>query len=307
MPASNRWVCVMGMMLLAGCGSSTPPPVPSNSTANTPAVETTAQPAKEEPVTPSKQAAPGIQTQEPDDLSLTPQEYLSLGLPKCERLWNSGDMVNASKVLAEIAKRDASQLPRFGSPKSGKVFARITSDENLDQIRAKSLPGPVRLGFGLQFLQAATSISKSYTTGLLQQKTGGDETAELVSWNLRIAVVLSGLVDEFKATLDKKDPTFTTRLSGLTQMNSTMSSVLQSALLRASEPKALKPDTLDRLLKSFDENFPILIKTVPPAVRKETVAKLREMSDKPEYATHRELLVPIIDKLEKAIQEASDE
>lgn len=305
MPVRIRWLAAV--LLLAGCGGS-PPADSTAKTSTTPALKEQTS----TPNSPTPNPSPSVRDtlplpSEPADLSLTVQEYEKLGVPTVERLWNSGDLAKAAKVLAQIARDDAAELPRYGSPKSGKVFARITSDENLDQIRAKAIPAAIRMGFALQFMQACSSVSKSYASGMLRQKTGGDEAAELVGLNLRIAVVMSGIVEEFMTTLDKKDSTYSTRLSGLKQMKAGMSTILQSAIMQASEPKALKPETLDRLLKAFDTTFPALFKAVPPSVRKETLAKLRELSEKPEYASHRTLLDPILEKLSQTIEETSDE
>jgi hypothetical protein len=248
-----------------------------------------------------------LEHSKPADLSLTIAEYEELGIPSCRRLWNSGDMAKAARVLADIAENDAAKLPRLDSPRSGKVFARITSDDNLDQVRAGSLPKAIRMGFGLQFMQAAISIKKTYSSGLRQEKTGGEEVAGLVGLNLRIAVALSRLVDEFASTLDKNDPALAQRLSGLKEMKSGMSTILLGALSQATESKALDSTARRSLLKSFDETLPVLIRSIPPSIRKDAVAQLKELSEKPEYAQHKMLMDSLLDKLAKAIEESTDE
>lgn len=325
MPTTMRWLAAI--VILSGCGGSAPPPANSSSANSTEATTTQtnlalqssaeAPPSGTTPIAKPSQPIPGAsdpsppnqvaEVPEPEDLSLSVDEYQKLGIPSIRRPWNSLDMTKAAKVLAEIAVDDPARLPRYNSPKSGKVFARMTSDDNLEQLRTSKIPAALRLPSGLQFMQASSSFGKSYATGLLKRKTGGDEAAELVGLNLRIAVAMSGLAEEIVMSLDKKDPSFTKRIGGMKEVQSGLSTILQSAILQASETKALNSGATRRLLAILDETLPTLIRAVPPAVRKETLAKLREMSEKPEFEKHKKLLDPILDKIEKAIEDTSEE
>lgn len=238
-----------------------------------------------------------------DDRSLTTSQYIKLGLPKCDRPWSSSDMSRAAKVLTEIANRDARELPRHQSPKSGQVFARITADDNLDGLRKKSFPVTIRTGFALQFLHAAASIGKLYGTLAVEEGAASEETTELIGLTLRIATVLKGLSDEVLPTLDKNDPTSAARLKGLTQLTTALGPVLQGALNQALASKKLKPETRTRMLKYMEQTLPDLVKVIPPKAREEVLAKLKSLSERPEFAEHQQDIMPLLDKISQTLQE----
>jgi hypothetical protein len=243
-------------------------------------------------------------TEDLEDRSLTTDQYVKLGLPKCDRPWSSADMSRAAKALAEIAKRDPRELPRFKSDNSGKVFARITSDENLDSIRKKSWPVSVRTGFALQYLHAAASIGKLYGAAAIDQKAASDETTEILGLTLRIAVVLKDLSDEVLPTLDQKDPTYAVRVKGLKQLTAGLGPVLQGLMTQALATKKLKPETQTRLLEYLDKTLPSLVKVLPTKAREDVRAKLKTLSERPEFAEHQQDFEPLLEKISQSLEES---
>ena len=214
-------------------------------------------------------------------------------------------MSRAAKVLTEVANRDPRELPRYESSKSGKVFARITSDENLDSIRKKSFPVSVRTGLALQYLHAVTSIGKLYGTAAIEQQAGSDETTEILGLTLRIAVVLKELSDEVLPTLDKSDPTYSVRAKGLKQMTAGLGPVLQGLMNQALANKKWKPETRSRMLKYLDKTLPELVKVLPPKVREELRAKLKTLSERPEFAEHQQDFQPLLEKISQTLEEST--
>jgi hypothetical protein len=63
-----------------------------------------------------------------DDKSLTLEQYRELGIASADRIWGASEYAEALEGLSTIS-RDA--LPRFGSRRSGALFARMISTENL--------------------------------------------------------------------------------------------------------------------------------------------------------------------------------
>ncbi|MDB5347670.1 MAG: hypothetical protein JWP89_6047 [Schlesneria sp.] len=242
-------------------------------------------------------------TEDLEDRSLTTDQYVKLGFPKCDRPWSSADMSRAAKVLTEIAKRDPRELPRYESAKSGEVFARITSDENLDSIRKKSWPISVRTGFALQYLHAATSIGKLYGAAAIEQKAASDETTEILGLTLRIAVVLKDLSDEVLPTLDQNDPTYAVRVKGLKQMTAGLGPVLQGLMTQALTTKKLKPETRIRMLEYLDKTLPTLVKVLPTKAREDVRAKLKTLSERPEFAEHQQDFRPLLEKISQSLEE----
>jgi hypothetical protein len=283
---------IFAVMALVGCGAapSTPAVVPAN-------------PGPAPIQTPATAASP-IKPAILEDRSLTAEEYATLGMPAHERLWSYVDMTNAAKVLTDIAGRDASQLPRFRSSKSGAVFDRLVSKENLGLLRNKTLPLSVRMPSGLEFLQAANNVNKLYLTGFLQGKVGNDEMTEMTGLVLRMSSMMTELVGEFVPTLDKNDPKYPTRLKGLQQMKAGMGTVMQGVLMQISEPKTWNPETLGRFVGYMDECFPVLIVSVPPSVQKETLSQLRKLSTDPRFIPHKKTFDSMLEKTSRAVDES---
>jgi hypothetical protein len=64
------------------------------------------------------------------DESLTVEQYLGLGVPPPDRAWQAEDYKKAGRVFSKLSRE---QLPRFESPRSGEIFARIVSLDNFDR------------------------------------------------------------------------------------------------------------------------------------------------------------------------------
>ena len=65
------------------------------------------------------------------DNSLGSAEYVSRGLPAYDRLWSAADYREAATALKAISAENPTLLPRSGSAKSGELFGRIVSLDNL--------------------------------------------------------------------------------------------------------------------------------------------------------------------------------
>lgn len=297
---SPGWSVSFAVMLLTiGC-SPAPPATPGGSKST----ESTAT----KPAATANEVSKGDQSDanpaEAPDLSLTEVKYIELGMPSAGHAWSGSEVSRAAKVLSEVAKRDASQLPRFGSTKSGKVFARITSDENLQSLGDKSLPVTVRLGYALQHLYSTTAISKLYAAAAAEKKTGSDEATEILGQTLRIADALKDLSDEIAPKVEKKDGMAAIAAKSLKEAKSALGPIVQTAITQTLASKTMKPETRERVLKHLDQSLPGLIKVLPPPVRTELLTQLKALSDKPEYAKHQKFLDPLLEKITKAIEDA---
>lgn len=149
------------------------------------------------------------------DESFTPEEYIRLGLPAHDREWSGDDMVNVEKILASIAQKGYRHLPRYKSERSGVVFARLTSPQNLDLFRNRSLPLGPRLSQSLNYLQASNQVNKLYLSAFLKKDVRDSELVELMGSLLRSTAVLLELVDELLPTLNKDEPSYEVRMQGL--------------------------------------------------------------------------------------------
>src|SRR5260370_366536 len=99
-------------------------------------------------------------------------------------------MATAAKVLASIAKNDPRHLPRYRSGRSGDVFARLTSPQNLARFRDRSLPIKTRMEEMIAFMPAASLVNKIYLAAFLGKATGDSELVEVTGAVLRMMALL---------------------------------------------------------------------------------------------------------------------
>ena len=73
------------------------------------------------------------------DNSLTLEEYMNSGMPDPYRIWKSNDFALANAVCENIKSSRPKCLPVKESRKSGMIFDRMVSLDNLDFLRNKNL------------------------------------------------------------------------------------------------------------------------------------------------------------------------
>lgn len=308
-------VIVLTLAALTGCGSQPPAPTAS-------VTDTTTTESRPDPVTnkddikrnETANSSPGDQktqnegaatTSQASDPTLTAERYMELGLPDPKNTWTSANMARAARILAEVADRDLAQLPRIGSAKSGSVFARMTNDQNLEQLQNQSIPLVIRTGYALQFLHAGTTVSNLYQASAAKGKGGKDESTEMLAFTLKTATALTRLTDEVSGTLDKSDPTYAVRMASFNKMKAGFGTILEGIVSEASDPQKLTPETRLRVLKVLDQTLPMLVKSLPPKTRTAIQERLQKLKNRPEYQEHQQVLEPLVEKVNQAIEEAT--
>lgn len=216
-----------------------------------------------------------------EDQSLTLKEYIQLGMPAYDREWSANDMVTAAKTLSDIAEQGFEKLPRYQSKKSGEFFARITSPENLNMYKNRTLPLDTRLGQSLNFIGGGGETLKVYLYGFLNNKIGADEIIELMGLQLRTIVVSLELVDEFAPTIKKDDPSYATRMQGFDRMKSGLATIVAGTMQTLTERQAYNSTELVRLVGYMKETFPSIVSRLAPGVQQETLVKLETMQKDP--------------------------
>jgi hypothetical protein len=258
------FVCHVALAVLAlgswGCGN--PATQPSQ--------------APDPPVGPN---APDAQA--PTDESFTPEEYIRLGLPAHDRSWSGDDMVRAQKVLAALAQKGYRHLPRYKSERSGEVFARLTSPQNLDLLRDRSLPLDARMPQAGNYLQASNQLYKLYLSAFLKNDVRDSELVEWLGAMLRATAVMFEMADEFLPTLKKDDPTYPVRMGGLERMKRGLATLVAAGFQTLTERQGYRDSELARLVGYMQETFPLIVPRLPPGARAETMMRLEEMQEAP--------------------------
>lgn len=90
----------------------------------------------------------------------------------------------ATAAVALKSLNDPTQLPRYGSPTSGAVFARMVSPENLKLSRFGTLTTQQRLAAATAILQNLGSIINVYAAATTQKRVFDSELVELMRYLL---------------------------------------------------------------------------------------------------------------------------
>jgi hypothetical protein len=215
----------------------------------------------------------------PADESLTPEKYVELGLPAHDRPWLAPDMVQADKALTAIAQKNPRQLPRYQSEQSGPVFARLTSPQNLEFARNRTIPLDWRMSQALDSTEASNRIHKRYVAAALKNTMGTSELVECLGYQLRAAVVMLDLVDEFLPTMDPKEPDYAARMKGLEQMRQGLAGLVAGGLLTLTERQSYRPAELVRLVGYMKETCPRILAGLSPTSRLEMLTRLEQMNN----------------------------
>ena len=213
----------------------------------------------------------------PADHSLTSNDYIKLGVPAADRTWGGPDMARAAKALTALAEKHPEQLPRYNSKRSGDLFNRITSAQNLEICRDKSLAVGLRFQDALQILGASGNLLNVYLKSFLDKKTADSEVLEIMGSVLRASVAVMDVTDEFTRTLDKTDPTYKTRMDGLQKMKKGLANVVAGSIQTLTERPGYRKSELIRFIGYMRETLPALVPRLLPGSRKETIVRLETL------------------------------
>jgi hypothetical protein len=264
-----------------------------------PSGQTTPSPSKSpEPSGEVNQASP----QRESDQSLKTEEYVRLGLPAPHKVWSGADMIKANNLLASIARENSARLPSYQSPRSGAVFARLTSTESLPSFTNRDVPVQTRLGQALDYCDGLKEILKTYTAAFLSKEVTDAEVVELTGAFLRCLVVELDLVDEFVLTLDKSDPKYVIRMQGLETMKLGLAQIVSGLLVTLTERDRYRDSELVRLVAYMQETLPAVAQRMSPAARTETVARLQQMQEDPKMKHLQPGLRELLGKVQNVVE-----
>ena len=236
----------------------------------------------------------------PPDRSLASGEYVEAGLPSKDRVWSGDDLATAAEALARLAESEPGHLPRFESPRSGEVFARLTTAENLKISADESLPLGVRFPQAIAHLKATSELLKVYLGSYLKKATGTGEMVELMGSQLRSTRTLLRLVDEQLPTLDPNAADYQTRMAGLDQMRHGLATMVAGVLTSASDREGLSPALRLRLVGYLDAELPAMIPYLTADSRAEAVRRLETLAGGDEPEELKAALAQLLGKAKEA-------
>jgi hypothetical protein len=283
-PAYARFLC---LVLLFGCQSRPATQYPE--------VPAGAMPAPEA-------LADGKTIATPEDHSLNADEYLRLGVPAVDHAWTGGEIHTAAAVLKDVAKADASHLPRYRSERSGMLFARMTSAQNIDPYRdGKRFSRDERVNALLAVLDATSDlVLSSYVPGFDKQLTGDSELIELIGADLRVSLSLVSLVDSVSTAMTPQQRDAPARVAGLEKMRAGFAQMASGSLTMLTETSSYRTSERLRLLGYLRVTLPFFVTHLSPAAQAALLSQLDAVVHNPQLTP----LQPALDSLAGGVRRA---
>jgi hypothetical protein len=234
------------------------------------------------------------------DNSLTAPAYIQKGLPAYDRTWSAEDYNQAATVLKTIAATDVTQLPRYGSPKSGSVFARIVSLDNLLLSRGNLLDPQRRLEGASSIMVTISEITMMYLSATSTERVFDSELIELLRFALENGRDIVHLVLEITAAVKASDPLYETLMKGRQETGKGVAQMVNGSLETLTEKKAYRTSELVRLAGTIEKTLPKLFLILPPGAQQELPIRLKRMIEQESESELKEQLTRIAEVINKA-------
>lgn len=228
------------------------------------------------------------------DHSLSAPTYIQKGLPAIDHIWTGDDYLQAGVVLRTIAAADVTQLPRYGSPSSGAVFARIVSTDNFRQARYP-------LQATAEILQKLSQVGFVYTSAMTPAGVFDSELVELARFELELShdsLQFLGNVQVLPPPHSQNDEKLQQDLAKLEEkVRKALAKVIDGCLLILAG-RNYRPSELCRLAETFETNLQI-ISSLPAEAQQEIPVRVQRMIEQESDPSLRERLTRIAEALKK--------
>lgn len=229
------------------------------------------------------------------DHSFEPAVYIQKGLPAHDRKWGGDDYEQALAILRTIAAQDPTQLPRFGSPASGLMFARIVSPDNLSLYNDKTAALDLRLQERGAILTNLGLLIGLYASVSTAEKVFDAELIELTRLTLQACVDVPQMMDKAMASVSPE-----IRQSSQQQVSEGFAQVVNGCLTTLTEKKLYRTVTLIRLAQALEKTLPAIITTLPPGTQQEIPVRLKQIIEQESDAELKGSLIRVSTALTKA-------
>lgn len=201
------------------------------------------------------------EAQIPPDRSLSMLEYRQLGLPSPGRPWSGPDLKTAQGVLGTLAQERGEQLPRYNSPRSGELFARLVevhegrpkpdTQLSLDEQLVAVIPAYQ------EYLGFAQELIKIYLSAYTKREAGISELIEVTGAAGRSCAVVLGLLDAKLAQTPPDHPSYAKLNSGSAQMVTGIRKMFTGGTSMLAEPHP--NEAKKRLIGHLRQMAPMLV------------------------------------------------
>jgi len=210
------------------------------------------------------------------DHSLSPQAYVQKGMPASDRSWFTKEYGQAVSVLKSLSAGDATQLPRYGSPVSGAVFARIVSRDSLKLAESELVPVESRLLATAEIFWRLNQIAVVYASATTTSQVFDSEVVELFSYILEVSCNMMLLGETVIGSRPADAADRAALLKDREQARQGVATIVR-ACLEITEKKGCRVTELVRLAQAMEKTLPEIAPLLPPEAKQELTVRLQRM------------------------------
>jgi hypothetical protein len=230
---------------------------------------------------------------------------MNLGLPPLSRPWSLAELAKAGQVLSTMADADPTHLPRFGSKRSGDVFARLVRPDAMTKAKDPSSSPRERAIESFKLVKVIDPVFKSYLGAFSKGAVAGADFVEIMGLVLRSCVAAIGPLVEAAAILDKRDPLYEERMSGFTQAKKGLGEIAEAALITLPDREHLQTEDVRRLLGYLYDTLPPLFVNMNADGQRATLNRLNMLVRTPAMRDFAQNLSVLRSKVMSSLAAAS--
>lgn len=152
------------------------------------------------------------------DHSLSLDEYRQLGMPDHKHVWNMEDYSSAFFVLNTVKYENPKALPVRGSERSGILFSRMISMDNLSFLQDVTLPLHAKADLIKWFVNTLMELKVAYTIPGLQEQYYIRELIDIDIFRLSVSHQMLALGQQINKSEDPSDQAMASDYPQIQQM-----------------------------------------------------------------------------------------
>jgi hypothetical protein len=136
------------------------------------------------------------------DLSFTKKEYKKLGMPDCAKIWSKEEYAMALSALRNLKLYNPLLMPRKNSRKSGDIFKRLLSEENISFLQDSTLSLADKAFKVQSFSSYQKGLIFLYSVGIKDDKYYNKELIDIYIFGLFVYKNMLELADKISNSDD---------------------------------------------------------------------------------------------------------
>jgi hypothetical protein len=205
-------------------------------------------------------------------------DLISQGMPSFDRSWTAADYKIVEGILKDIAKSDATMLPRRDSAKSGSVFERIVSVENLKSIQSETNRS-ASASMLAAYLKSIAAILQIYASATNAHHSYDAEVVDLNVLFLEALKRTDNNASELLSSLPKESTARDISETNFERMKSSTSAFFGGILLLLGDHQEMRTCELVRFAVALKTYFSDFYDFILPGTRQEIRVRLKNLAN----------------------------